>query len=484
MLSPTAVALLRADLEDADFTMSGVSARLGAAGLAGLARNSTFPARDALGTDNDIQAALIRLWILQQPLAMADLAALDSLPALLGSGLLISEDGQLRSAIEIKPYAWGDRSGWICSDQTPLDGDREPPDDDFVLGASPASTTLAQLTIPTHVERALDLGTGCGIQALHLNEHAGQLVATDLNPRALALAGLTLGLNQVDAELALGSLYQPVSGDFDLIVSNPPYVMSPPQSSHLTYRESGFPADTLMREVVVEGAERLRPGGVLQVLGNWAITDQPWPERLAEWVPPGYDALVIQREQLDVYEYIELWLADAGLVGTVGYDRAYPRWKEYFDAHQIRAVGMGWVNLRRAERESPVVRIEEWPHSVGQPVGAAIAGFFEAAQVTDQRLWDTAWELATGVDQETIGPPGAPDPAHIVLRQRFGLARAVQAGTELAAVAGACDGEFPLNELVLATAQVLCQDPDELRATLAAPLRELVQLGFLQRPSN
>jgi hypothetical protein len=479
MLSPTAVALLRADLENTEFSMSGVSARLGEAGLAGLARNSTFPARHALGADNDLQAALIRLWILQQPLAMADLAELDSLEALLTSGLVISEDGQLRAAIEIKPYAWGGRSGWICSDQTPLDGDREPPDDDFVLGASPASTTLAQLTVPTHVERALDLGTGCGIQALHLSDHAGQVVATDLNPRALALAQLTLGLNQVRADLALGSLYQPVSGDFDLIVSNPPYVMSPPQASHLTYREAGFSADGLVREVVVQGAARLRPGGVLQVLGNWAITDQPWQERLAEWVPPGYDALIIQRERLDPYEYIELWLADAGLVGTVGYDRAYPRWKEYFDSLGITGVGMGWLNLRRAERESAAVRIEEWPHSVVQPVGAAIAGFFAAAGITDQELWSKAWGLAEGVDQETIGRPGATDPAHIVLRQRFGLCRAMEVGTELAAVVGACDGELPLQDLVTGAARILGRRPEELRAALAPQLGELIQLGFL-----
>ena len=43
---------------------------------------------------------------------------------------------------------------------------------DFVLGVSSASSTLAQLTVRDPVGRALDLGTGCGVQSLHLARHA------------------------------------------------------------------------------------------------------------------------------------------------------------------------------------------------------------------------------------------------------------------------------------------------------------------------
>ena len=64
-------------------------------------------------------------------------------------------------------------------------------DSEYVLGISEASSSLAQLTIREPAGRALDLGTGCGVQALHLAQHAGQVVATDVNPRALAMARLT-----------------------------------------------------------------------------------------------------------------------------------------------------------------------------------------------------------------------------------------------------------------------------------------------------
>ncbi len=80
--------------------------------------------------------------------------------------------------------------------------------------------------IRDRVDTALDLGTGCGIQALHLDAHCGSIVATDTNPRALALAAATATLNDMTWDLRAGSLFEPVAGErFDLIVSNPPFVV-------------------------------------------------------------------------------------------------------------------------------------------------------------------------------------------------------------------------------------------------------------------
>src|SRR5438093_8510756 len=59
---------------------------------------------------------------------------------------------------------------------------------DCVLGIVPASETLAHLTVRRPAKRALDLGTGCGAQALLLARHSETVVAIDVNPRALAFA--------------------------------------------------------------------------------------------------------------------------------------------------------------------------------------------------------------------------------------------------------------------------------------------------------
>lgn len=483
MLDESAIADLRAALLAADYTLDAVSDRLGETGLAGLARNSSVPAQRILAGATDAQAQLIRFWLLGRPVAAATIRPLLGCPdALVAAGLIDGNGDQWRAEVELKPHGSQSRSGWICSDQTPLDGRNVAPSEDFVLGASPASTTLTQLVPPGHYGRVLDLGTGCGIQALHLD--AGQLVATDLNARALELARISLGLSEVAVDLRLGSLYEPVAGErFDLIVTNPPYVISPPRPDRLIYRDGGFAGDDLMREVVTGAAEHLNPGGTLVVLGNWAITDRPWGERLAEWITPtGCDALVLQREVLDPYEYIELWLADAGLSGRAEYQSRYRQWLDYFADSGITAVGLGWLVLRRADRDQPEVRFEDWPHAVHQPVGAAFAGFFhavDAARLPEAEFWAHSWRQAPGLVQETFGRPGAADPEHLVLRQGYGFGRAIEPGTALAAVVGACDGELPLGALVAAVSGLLGEGNQDLADELLPRLRELVGLGYL-----
>ena len=93
-----------------------------------------------------------------------------------------------------------------------------------MLGISPASTSLAQLTLRHDVGTALDLGTGCGVQALHLAGHADRVVATDVNRRALDLARFNAELNEVGGRVDVrdGSFFAPVAGErFDLISHQP-----------------------------------------------------------------------------------------------------------------------------------------------------------------------------------------------------------------------------------------------------------------------
>lgn len=478
---------LRDDLLRAGYRTDAVEDRLGPVALRALQRNSTLAASRALGDDRDALATMIRLFVLARPVPVTDAAnAFGDVDGLREAGILRPDPQGIRADVEIRPYAiqdaGGDWDGWLVNDLNPtLDGATATPRDDFVLGASPASTTLAQITPGAPVGTALDLGTGCGIQSLHLARHARRIVATDLNPRALHLARLTLALSAVQTDLRLGDLYTPVAGHrFDLVVSNPPYVMSPPETSRLTYREGSHRADGLMRAVVEKGRGHLAEGGTLQVLGNWAVAAGESPaDRLAGWTS-GASAVVVERERLDPYEYAELWLADAGLGGTPGYRAAYDRWIDYFAAERIESVAMGWVSVVRNGRED--FSYLEWPHEVVQPVGDALAAVPVAlanAARPDVDLLATHWTLAPFVVQETLGAPGAPDPQHIVLRQRSGLCRAVEVDTALAAVVGACDGDLPLGRLISAVAGLLDVSGDGLVGDLLPRVRTIVEQGFL-----
>jgi hypothetical protein len=475
-----------------DYTVDRIIELTGTSEHAALGRNNTTPARRALTAVDDPAAILARLWPLQDTVGADDLDR--ALPGLVGAlaeaGVITADQDQVRAAIDLRPYASDDgASGWIFSDLTPgLDGPMTPIPADFVLGVSPASMTLAELTVRRSVGRALDLGTGCGVQSLHLARHADQVVATDVNTRALQLARATMRLNGVDrVDVREGSLYEPVEGElFDLIVTNPPYVMSPPgeTAARLTYREAGLVADDLVRQVVVDGAARLSPGGSLQVLGNWAqLRGEDWQQRLQGWIEQtGCDAHVLRREVLDTYEYIEIWLADAGLAGSPEhsqrYRAAYRSWCDYFDEQGIESVGMGWFLLTNAGREQPAVTIEDWPHGCEQPIGPAWAARRDAVELTenltDADLLRRRWKLASAVTEETIGRPGAADPEAIVLRQHRGFRRAIRASTGLAGVLGACDGELRLDQIVGGVASILEVDPTALAAEILPDIRQLI----------
>jgi len=470
---------LRSDLLTAGYTVDEVLDRIGVAGQEGLGRNMTVPADVTLGDASDPLAALIRLFVLQRAVPGALLDGVLDVAGLAAAGVLGREGSDVRALVDIRPYGSPDdgASGLVVSDLTPgLDQRMAPTRPDYVLGVSPASTTLAQITMRTPVGSALDLGTGCGVQSLHLNRHVGRVVGTDVNARALELAALTAALNRADIDLREGSLYDPVAGErFDLIVSNPPFVMSPPTADDatLTYRESNLEGDRLVETLVRGAADHLLPGGSLQLLTNWAILDEPWEERLRRWVPAGCDAWFIERERLDVFAYIEMWLADAGLAGTDRWRPAYDEWLGYFDRLGIRAVGMGWVQITLADRAEPQLRFESWPHQVAQPVGDVFA---RNRAAVDASLLPLAELLASrpalvAVEQETIGRPGAEDPEHVVFRQRVGLLRALKTDTALAAVLGALDGDLTVGQVVAAVARVLDLDAAELAAAVLPEIR-------------
>ena len=475
---------LRDAFAAADYRYADVAARLGPMAHAALSRNETTPGRRAT-SGGDRLDTMIRLWLLQVPVpvAAAERALPDLIDRLCVEGLLRRSIGEVAAAVDVRPYATDTRDLWVASDLTPgLDGAINRVSTDHVLGISSASTSLAQLTIRDRVADALDLGTGCGVQALHLGEHAARTVATDVNPRALWLTRLNVALNEVaGVEVRTGSFFEPVAHEsFDLIVTNPPFVISPATGERLVYRDSGLPGDEVVQHVVRRAPRHLRPGGWCQVLANWAhVSGHSWEERVGGWVA-GCDALIVQREVIDPAAYVELWLRDAGAESSPDYLHRYDTWLSWFDEQGIEGIGFGWLNLRSCPDRPGRVECLDWPHAVEQPVAPALAGWGTArewsARTDDEGLQASRLVLRSDVRQEAYGAPGAEDPETLVLRQQAGLCRAETVDTVTAAVTGACDGELRVGEIADAVGR-LVGDVD--RVGLLAQLRSLVEQGFL-----
>lgn len=470
---------LREALLAADFTYDAVVELLGPQAHRALARNETTPGLRRTADGSPI-ATLTRLFLLQTtvPRPDADRALPGLVDRLCNAGLLEQSLSEVAARLDCRPYAGGQEDLWVVADLTPgLDGAPNQVGADHVLGISPASTSLAQLTIRRPAGRALDLGTGCGVQALHLAGHCGTVVATDVNRRALWMTRLNAALNQVEIDVREGSFFDPVAGQrFDLIATNPPFVISPATGERLVYRDSGLPGDRVVEHLVRTGPDHLVDGGWLQVLANWVIErGTPWDERLSGWLRPGDDALVVQREVLDPAAYVELWLKDAGHQSGEDYSRRYDTWLSWFEEQGVESIGFGWINVHTggAGRHE----LLDWPYDVEQPIGPALAQWGEAAGAPvgeGSRLVTRA-----DVHQETFGPAGAEDPATIVLRQQRGLRRARQVDTAEAAFVGACDGELTVGQILAALADLLERDLHDLRATYLPVVGDLVREGFL-----
>jgi methylase of polypeptide subunit release factors len=480
---PDLIPRLRDALVAADYTVDAVTDLLGTTAHAALGRDETTPGLRATSGGSPIET-LTRLWLLQTSASVADVER--ALPGLLDElcaiGILERSAHDVVARLDLRPHAT-DRGGlWVVSDLTPgLDGASQRLGPDHVLGISPAARSLVELSVREPVARALDLGTGCGIQALHLATHVRQVVATDVNRRALWLAGVNAELNEVaNVDLRDGSLFDPVASErFDLVVSNPPFVISPATGDRLVYRDSGVPGDGIVEQIVRAIPQHLVPGGLGQVLANWMILrDRTWDERLATWTER-CTAWVVQREVLDPAAYVELWLKDAGLHGTHDYQARYDAWLSWFEDQGVEGIGFGWINLKA---ESGASRFEEWRWEVEQPLGPEVAAHFARAAalpaLSDEALLASRPRLRADVVQETHGSVGAEHPSRIVLRQQRGMRRARDVDTALAGLAGASDGDLTVGQLLSALDHLV--GTEHVSGGRLRAVRDLVADGFLE----
>lgn len=218
--------------------------------------------------------------------------------------------------------------------------------EEFVLPASTHSANfLRLLTLRDDVNRTLDLGCGCGIHALFAAQHSKFVIATDISKAAIRYTEFNAVLNNItNIDVRLGSLFEPVADEsFDLIVTNPPFVIAPGKT--FVYRDNEMMLDEFCRTLVGEAVPHINDGGHLQMLCEWVeISGEPWQQRLTAWIR-GCDAWILHGAPLHPADYVRRRSSD--ISGESVPSGEEQKWNDYMVSNGVAAVHPGMLTLRR-----------------------------------------------------------------------------------------------------------------------------------------
>jgi hypothetical protein len=343
------------------------------------------------------------------------------LEGLAASGLVALEGDRVRGLLRIDEYA-----GLLVA------CDRDPARPDHVMGVS-ASTTLTIAHTPrVQIGAALDVGTGSGVQALLAARHTDRVVATDVSPRALWMTRLNAQLNGIEnVETREGSFLEPVAGErFDLVISNPPYIISTDTS--FAYRDGGLEGDSLCRSMLADLPGLLEPGGHATLQGNWIHgVEEKWWRPIESSLAPGCDAFMLRMQTDEPLEYAARWSEPHHPGDPDGFEGTLRRWLAHYDELGVGRITGAMVMLRRrtdgraAHRRA--VSLAKVPY---EQTGDAYARLFEAQdRLAELDGGDARLRPAEGLTIERRARPGGEAKCVLDCPRALGVRRPVSAET-------------------------------------------------------
>jgi hypothetical protein len=477
---PAVMGELRAALARAGYTAENVAAVLHLTGelTLGPADLQVHDLRTRDGTPLSTVVRLLALGFEVDEQAVASALAPAKLAGLVEVGLLEVGGGKVRALVRLMAHG----EILIACDLPRAGGANH------VTGLNGPAGLLAGLAVRRPCNKMLDLGTGNGIQGLLAARHCEHVISTDINPRAIAYAEFNAALNGItNLETRLGSLYEPVRDErFGLILSNPPYVISP--ESSLVYRDSGLGPGEICRQVLLGAGPHLDENGYAQALVSWPMADgRPWDEELRTWVPPEVDAWLLHYQTEDPLTHAASWNRlglDASLSER---GRALDEWLGYDQREGIDAIGFGAVFLHRRTPGGRVFTSEARSGVSGasrqaQRVFASMA----VGELTDEDARTTTFIPVPELEVEQVvrAAPGGwlVDRCSVRLTEGVGYNWAID--PTLAAVLLGLDSRLTVDGAVTAASNQAGVDVDALRGPALSLVRHLYELGFLVRPED
>jgi len=481
LLSPSDAERLRGFLIEAGYGEESLRVKLGLKDLPSTRLRNFARLLDATREPSRINTLLRWFWIGIPQDASTAAEHLPSwfIPLALECGLLHQHGAEIAPEAMLLPS-----EGFIfAADHT---SKIDSADRDLVLWPNPTSRLLSRFTVRRPSRATLDLGTGTGIQALLAAAHSQKVVATDLNSRAVVFAAFNARLNGIEnIEYLAGEGFEPVAGrKFDLIVSNPPFFLSP--STAYLFCDNPMDLDQLCRRLTREAPNYLNEGGYFQMLCEWAeVEGQTWQERLEEWFEgSGCDAWVMKGYAEEPSEYAQEHIRST--VSATDRDaELFASYMDYYRERRVKAVCGGVVVLHRRSGQNWIF-MEEVTSTPKQPFGELIASGFEArdflyANTSDEQLLEAKPTLSPNARLEQIFHRGAEgwQTERLTLRLVKGFEFFFGLQPLVAEFLSGCDGTKTFRQLIDLFASKAQAPHAQVQRESLDVARKLIERGFL-----
>jgi methylase of polypeptide subunit release factors len=405
-----------------------------------------------------------------------------SLASLLAGGLLQSDAKGVYSAAKLVPH-----TDLILASDFTYPARSQPVAEDHVLGVGPASITLSVMTVRKPVEAVLDVGCGAGIQSVLSSRHARRVVGADISSRALNFAAFNSRINGItNVTWRAGSFFEPVADEtFDLVVANPPFVISP--ASGFMYRDSGMGGDAVSEHVLKGAAARLREGGFASVLVNWHHhNEDDWTQRPSAWAKElGCDAWIVRSGVASPLAYAASWLRFNEARDPERYGKLLDEWLAYYDKLGIGSISAGAVVLHKRSGVANWVRCDTVDDIKGSgQCGDSILRVFAAedflrqseAQLLEQRL---ILHPAVTASQKLVVGEGGWTVESLLLNLSEGFPFSGKADIHILRLLANCDGRRTAREAIQALANTMETHFDSLLPSCLLVIKKMLRSGML-----
>jgi len=359
---------------------------------------------------------------------------------------------------------------------------------EFVLPASTHSANyLRQLIIPNKVDSALDMGTGCGIHALFMSKNSSRVVASDISERATRFAEFNAVLNGCDnIECVTGDRFEAVENQtFDLIVSNPPFVLGP--DDEFTYRDNKLELDEFCRQLIVEASGYLNKGGFVQMLCESVEFDgESWPDKMQAWTKDtGCDTWLLHAPPLRPANYVAVRLSDIRGESVVE-QATYDRWLNFFTERNVTGIHPALITLRKRDG-SNWIHIHDLASQLTDDAGDAIlrgiaAIDFLQEHQEDTKLMGAVLELSPflTLEQQFSRKDDYWQPEKAVLAMTDGMPMEAEIDMPIMAFLNQIDGNRSVKECVARFAEAASADEKKIADDFMPIVRMFVARGFLR----